>query len=56
MDLILASREVLLLVSGAHKRDILERTLTGPTSPDCPASLLRLRDGVTVVADRAALR
>jgi glucosamine-6-phosphate deaminase len=55
MDLILASREVLLLVAGAHKQRVLERTLTGEISPDCPASLLRLRDGVTVVADRAAL-
>jgi glucosamine-6-phosphate deaminase len=55
MDLILASREVVLLVSGAHKRGILERTLAGEISPDCPGSLLRLRDGVTVVADRAAL-
>jgi glucosamine-6-phosphate deaminase len=55
MDLILASRAVILIVSGAHKRGILERTLTGEISPDCPASLLRLCDGVTVVADRAAL-
>jgi len=55
MDLIMEARAVLLLVSGAHKRAILERTLRGEVSPDCPASLLRLRDGVTVVADRAAL-
>jgi 6-phosphogluconolactonase/glucosamine-6-phosphate isomerase/deaminase len=29
--------------------------LDGDPSPDCPASLLRLRDAVTVAADRAAL-
>jgi glucosamine-6-phosphate deaminase len=55
MDLIMEARAVLLLVSGAHKQTILARTLSGEISPDCPASLLRLRDGVTVVADRAAL-
>jgi glucosamine-6-phosphate deaminase len=55
MDLIMEARRVLLVVTGAHKREILERTLHGEPSADCPASLLRLRDGVTVVADRAAL-
>jgi glucosamine-6-phosphate deaminase len=55
MDLIMEARAVLLLVTGAHKREILRRALEGEPSPDCPASLLRLRDGVTVVADRAAL-
>jgi glucosamine-6-phosphate deaminase len=55
MDLIMEARAVLLLVSGAHKQAILLRTLMGAISPDCPASLLRLRDGVTIVADRAAL-
>jgi glucosamine-6-phosphate deaminase len=55
MDLIMEARRVLVIVSGAHKRAILERTLTGEPSPDCPASLLRLRDGVTIAADRASL-
>jgi glucosamine-6-phosphate deaminase len=55
MDLILEADRVLLIVAGAHKQAILERTLHGDPSPDCPASLLRTRDGVTVVADRAAL-
>jgi glucosamine-6-phosphate deaminase len=55
MDLIMRARRVLVLVSGGHKQTILERMLAGAPSADCPASLLRLRDGVTVVADRAAL-
>ena len=53
MDLILASRRVLLLVSGEHKRGILRRTLLGPITPDVPASLLR-HANLTVIADRAA--
>ena len=55
MDLIMEARSVLLIVSGAHKQEILARMLEGEPSPDCPASLLRLRDGVIVAADRAAL-
>ena len=53
MDVILAARETLLLVSGAHKRAILERALYGPETPQVPASFLR-RTRLTVLADRAA--
>jgi glucosamine-6-phosphate deaminase len=55
MDLIMEARSVLVIVSGSHKQGILSRMLEGEPSPECPASLLRLRDGVTVAADRAAL-
>lgn len=54
MRQLLAARETLLLVSGAHKRKILEATLNGPITPDIPASLLRLAQNITVIADRAA--
>lgn len=51
---ILGGRQILLLVSGAHKRDILHRSLTGPVGPETPGSFLQGRDNVIVVADRAA--
>ena len=51
---LLAARQIVLLVSGAHKRKILDATLNGPITPDVPASLLRLAQNVTVIADRAA--
>lgn len=54
MRQLLAARQTLLLVSGAHKRGILRATLHGPMTPDVPASLLRLAPNVTVIADRAA--
>lgn len=54
MDLLLAARQTLLLVSGEHKRDILRRTLAGPVDPQVPASYLQRAAGVTVLADRAA--
>jgi glucosamine-6-phosphate deaminase len=48
------AREVLVLVSGAAKRDILHRALTGPVGPDCPASLVQRLPRARVLADRAA--
>jgi glucosamine-6-phosphate deaminase len=40
---------------GAHKRDILERTIAGPVTPEVPASWLQGAARVTILADRAAL-
>jgi glucosamine-6-phosphate deaminase len=54
MDLLLAARRTLLLVSGAHKHQILHRTVEGPQTPEVPASYLQLAFNVTLLADRAA--
>jgi glucosamine-6-phosphate deaminase len=54
MTVLLAARQTLLVVSGTHKRSILERTLRDPVSGDVPASYLRQAVNVTVLADRAA--
>lgn len=51
---ILASREIWLLVTGAHKAEILARMLNGPIGPDLPASYLRAHPNTVVFADRAA--
>ncbi len=51
---ILASRQVLLLVTGPSKAVALTHLLTGPVSPDFPASFLRLHPQVTILADREA--
>lgn len=56
MNLLLAARRIVLLVSGAHKQEILARTIGGPITPDVPASYLRTVAGVTIVADRLAAR
>ena len=53
-DIILAARKILLLVSGAHKADVLRRTLEEEISDDLPATHLRGAPDVTVIADRAA--
>jgi glucosamine-6-phosphate deaminase len=54
MDVILASRKILLVVSGRHKADILRRALVEEATPYVPASLLRLASDVTVITDRQA--
>lgn len=53
MDVILSARQILLLVSGEHKRGVLARTLREPPTPGVPASWLQ-GTGATVLADRAA--
>lgn len=55
MDGILSARRVLLLVSGGEKAEALARAVTGPVTPDCPASILQQHGDVTVLADGPAL-
>lgn len=50
-----SARRLVLIVSGARKRDILAATLEGPVGPHLPATLLRRHPDATVIADRAAL-
>jgi glucosamine-6-phosphate deaminase len=51
---LLGARQILLLVSGAHKHDILHRTVSGAITPDVPSSFLQNAPQATVLADRAA--
>jgi galactosamine-6-phosphate isomerase len=51
---ILASRKILLLVSGPTKTAILKRTLQPQVATHLPASFLHLHADVTVFCDRAA--
>jgi glucosamine-6-phosphate deaminase len=55
MDILLAARHILLVVTGAHKQDILQKTLYGPITPEVPSSYLQTTLNVTVLADTAAL-
>ena len=52
---IMQAKKILLLVSGGEKADILKASLTGPVTPQVPASILQLHNDVIVVADEAAL-
>lgn len=52
---ILQARRVLVIVSGAGKADILQKVVEGPITPLVPASVLQFHEGVTIIADEAAL-
>ena len=54
MNVLLAAKKILLLVSGAHKHDVLHKVLQGPVTPEVPASYLQRSSDVTVLVDRAA--
>ena len=49
MSAIMQSRKILLVANGANKKDILEKALYGPISPEIPASVLQLHPNVTVI-------
>jgi glucosamine-6-phosphate deaminase len=51
---LLRARKILLLASGAHKREVVHRALEGPVTPQVPASYLQEAPDVTVFADREA--
>ncbi len=51
---LLASRETLLLASGATKRAIVRSALHGAVTPEVPASFLQKAERVTAIVDRAA--
>ena len=48
MRTILQAKRILLL-AGADKADIVRQAMTGPVTPQVPASLLQLHPNVTVV-------
>ncbi len=48
---ILTSRKIILIASGAQKRDILVRALEGRVTPEVPASFLQLHANVEVITD-----
>lgn len=53
---LLQSRHILLLVTGAAKREALARLLSGRITTEFPASLLQLHADVRVICDDAAGR
>jgi glucosamine-6-phosphate deaminase len=48
---ILASRKIILLASGEHKRDILEKAISGKIDINLPASLLTIHPNLTILTD-----
>lgn len=51
---LLASREIWLMVTGTHKRRILQQALNDPIGPHLPATYLRNHTNCIVMSDRSA--
>ncbi|CAM3788940.1 glucosamine-6-phosphate deaminase [Mesobacillus zeae] len=52
---IMKSREILLLISGASKKEAMVQLLHGEVTEKFPASILQLHPNVTIIADEEAL-
>lgn len=52
---IMRAKTVLVIVSGEDKAEILNQVLTGPVTPQVPASILQFHPNAIIVADEAAL-
>lgn len=53
---IMQARNIVVLVNGEDKAEVLERALGGDISPGIPASILQLHRHVTVIAEESAAK
>lgn len=51
---IMHARKIVLLATGANKRDAIAKVLSGKISTDCPASVLNLHADTVIFCDSAA--
>ena len=54
LSTILEARHLVLLATGSAKAAAVLAALTGPVTPDCPASVVQMHARVTVLVDEAA--
>ena len=52
---IMQAKKIVVVVNGRQKADILKQVVSGPITPNVPASILQLHKDVTIVGDREAL-
>lgn len=51
---IMHSKKIVLLANGKSKAEVLRKMITGPVTPNVPASILQLHNDVTLILDREA--
>ena len=52
---IMQARQILVVVSGKDKAEIVKKAFTGPVVPQVPASILQMHPNVLLVGDKDAL-
>ena len=53
---IMGARRIVLIASGADKAEIVAQTLSGPVTPQVPASILQQHGNVTIIVDQEAAK
>ena len=48
---IMAAKKIVMVVTGADKKEILKKTFWGPVDPQVPASILQFHPDVTLICD-----
>ncbi|MGN0998971.1 MAG: glucosamine-6-phosphate deaminase [Faecousia sp.] len=51
---VMAAKKIVMVTTGADKREILRKAFFGPVTPQIPASILQFHPDVTVICDCAA--
>ena len=51
---IMAAKKIVMIVTGADKKEILKKPFWGPLDPQVPASILQFHPDVTLICDEAA--
>ena len=51
---IMAAKHIVMVVTGADKKEILRKTFWGPVDPQVPASVLQFHPNVVLICDEAA--
>lgn len=52
---IMSAKHILIIASGTAKAPIIKELIEGPVTPKVPASILKLHNNVTLIADEEAL-
>lgn len=51
---IMAAKKIVMIVTGADKKEILKKTFWGPVDPQVPASILQFHPDVVLICDKDA--
>ena len=51
---IMSAKEIVLVAMGEDKAEAILKTVTGPVTPQVPASILQLHPDCTLICDEAA--
>lgn len=51
---VMSAKKIVMMITGADKHEIFEKSFFGPVTPEVPASILQMHQDVVVIVDKAA--